>query len=355
MRTWAEISLDQLSVNYRNICSGVGPAVAVAGVVKANAYGHGAVPVSQTLVDAGAKWLAVSNTAEGIELRRAGLDVRILVLGGVLPFESAGIVEYNLTPVLHSLDELREWDALQGASRVPLKQVHIKVDTGMARLGMREEPSAIAAAIASLRHIRVEGLLSHFATPDDPVQSESQLTRFQEVLQVVEPEVVHFASSFALTERLKGAWLTLVRPGIALYGYAPVCGVKPVLVWKARVVGLKELPQGAAVGYNARYHAPRDMRTAVIAAGYADGLPRSLTNTGHIEIAGKLAPIVGAVSMDLTTIDVTDCGSIQINDEATIIGERITADDMAKSAGTISYEILTGIGNRVERVYSKAR
>jgi alanine racemase len=350
MRTWAEISLDQLARNYGNIGAAVGPLVAVAGIVKANAYGHGAVPVSGALVAAGAQWLGVSNTAEGMELRRAGLDVRILVLGGVLPFERAGVIEHSLTPVLHSLAELREWDELKGAT-----QVHIKVDTGMARLGMREEPSSIAAAIKGLRHIHVEGLMSHFATPDDPAQSESQLAKFQEVLHAVKPEVVHFASSFALADRLKGSWLTLVRPGIALYGYAPVCGVKPVLKWKARVVGLKELPKGAAIGYNARYHAPRDMRTAVIAAGYADGIPRALTNKGQIEIAGNLAPIVGAVSMDLTTIDITDCGNVQINDEAIIIGEKITADDMAKTAGTISYEILTGIGNRVERVYNKAR
>jgi alanine racemase len=350
MRTWVEISLDRLVRNYGNIRSSVGPSVAVAGIVKANAYGHGAVPVSRALVAAGAQWLGVSNTAEGVELRRAGLGVRILVLGGVLPFERAGIMENNLTPVLHSLAELREWDELPGAT-----QVHIKVDTGMARLGMREEPSSIAAAIEGLRHIHVEGLMSHFATPDDPAQSELQLAKFQEVMQVVKPEVVHLASSFALADRLKGAWLTLVRPGIALYGYAPVCGVAPALIWKARVVGIKSLPKGAAIGYNARYHASRDMRTAVIAAGYADGIPRALTNKGQVEIAGILAPIVGAVSMDLTTIDVTDCGDIQVNDEAIIIGEKITADDMARTAGTISYEILTSIGNRVERVYSSAR
>ena len=350
MRTWAEISLDQLAQNYANICSSVGSPVAVAGVVKANAYGHGAIPVSRALIAAGAKWLAVSNTAEGIELRRAGLDVRILVLGGVLPFERAGIIEHNLTPVLHSLAELREWDDLAGASLV-----HIKVDTGMARLGMREEPSTIAAAIAGLRRIHVEGVMSHFATPDDPAQSEAQLAKFHDVLGAVKPEVIHFASSFALADRLKGSWLTMVRPGIALYGYAPVCNVKPILTWKARVLCVKQIPRGTPVGYNARYCAPRDMSTAVIAAGYADGIPRALTNKGEVEIAGHMASIVGAVSMDLTTIDVTDCGSVQVNDEAIIIGEKINADAMARTAGTISYEILTGIGNRVERVYSSAR
>jgi alanine racemase len=350
MRTWAEISLARLARNYRNIREAVGPGVAVAGVVKANAYGHGAVPVSRTLVAEGAQWLAVSNTAEGMELRRAGIEARILVLGGVLEFEREPLLANRLTPVVHSLEELAEWDHIQGVG-----EVHLKIDTGMARLGMREEPARIARAIGSLRRAHVEGLMSHFATPDDPVQSEEQVERFEEVLRAVRPEVIHFASSFALAERLRGAWLTLVRPGIALYGYAPVCDVKPVLTWKARVVSVKTLPQGATVGYNARYRAPRDIRSAVIAAGYADGIPRSLTNTGRLEIGGALAPIIGAVSMDLTTIDISGCGPVHIGDEASIIGGQVTAEEMAQAAGTISYEILTGIGPRVARVYTTER
>jgi alanine racemase len=341
MRTWAEISLATLRQNYRKIQAHVG--VAVAGVVKANAYGHGAVPVARALAEEGAGWFAVSNVAEGVELRRAGIRGRVLVMGGVLPFERADLLDAGLTPVAHSLGELREWDAMGRAVAV-----HLKIDTGMARLGTREPPSA-------LRSVHVEGLLSHFATPEDPVQTGAQLIRFREYLDVIRPEVVHFASSFALVDRLKGSWLTMVRPGIALYGYAPVCEVKPALTWKARVVAVKDVGSGEAIGYGARYRAPRDMRTAVIAAGYADGLPRSLTNNGQIEIAGQLAPIVGSVSMDLTTIDATDCGRVAIGDEAVIIGRAISAGDIARVTGTISYEILTGIGNRVQRVYHNDR
>jgi alanine racemase len=352
MRTWAEISLERLALNYRNICISVGASAGVAGIVKANAYGHGAVPVSRALVSSGAQWLGVSNVAEGVELRSAGIDVRILVLGGILPFERQGLLDHRLTPVIHSLAELREWDALNHP--VP---VHLKIDTGMSRLGMRETPEAIAAAIAALKTVHFEGLMSHFATPDNTAQSEAQIAEFEQVLRVVRPEVIHFASSFALapaiTRRLSGSWLTLVRPGIALYGYAPVCAVKPVLTWKARVLAVKHLPQGSFVGYNARFQAPRDIRTAVIAAGYADGIPRALTNQGQIEINGSLAPIIGAVSMDLTTLDITDCGPVSAGDIAHIIGQKISAEDMARAAGTISYEILTGIGNRVQRVYSK--
>jgi alanine racemase len=257
-------------------------------------------------------------------------------------------MERNLTPVVHSLDELAHWD------RMGALDVHLKIDTGMSRLGMREEPASIAAAISALKRVHVEGVMSHFATPDNSEQSEAQIARFQDVLRVFKPEVIHFASSFALADRLKGAWLTLVRPGIALYGYAPVCDVKLALRWKARVVAVKQLSKGTSVGYNAKYHAPRDMRMAVIAAGYADGIPRALTNKGQVTIREKVAPMIGAVSMDLTTIDVTDCGDIHIGDEAVIIDEKYTAADMAQVAGTISYEILTGIGNRVQRVYSNA-
>ena len=348
MRTWVEISLENLEWNYRNIVRSVGESVAVAGIVKANAYGHGAVPVSRALVSSGACWLGVSNVAEGVELRQAGLNVRILVLGGILPFERQALLDHRLTPVIHSLSELRECDAM-GYS-IP---VHIKIDTGMARLGMREAPEAIAAAIAALKTVRVEGLMSHFATPDDPVQSEAQIEQFEKVLAAVRPEVIHFASSLALAPRLSGSWLSLVRPGIALYGCAAVCEVKPVLNWKARVLSVKLLPQGSFVGYNARYQTTRETRAAVIAAGYADGIPRALTNKGHVEINGTLAPIIGAVSMDLTTIDVTECGPVSTGDVAHIIGEKVSADEMAHAAGTISYEILTGIGNRVQRVYSK--
>lgn len=348
MRTWVEISLENLAQNYQNIVRSVGESVSVAGIVKANAYGHGAVPVSRALVASGARWLGVSNVAEGVELRQAGLNVRIIILGGILPFERQALLDHHLTPVIHSLAELREWDALNHS--VP---VHLKIDTGMARLGMRETPEAIAAAIAALKTVRVEGLMSHFATPNDLVQSEDQIAQFENVLRVVRPEVIHFASSFALAPRLSGSWHTLVRPGIALYGYAPVCDVKPVLSWKARVLSVKLLPQGSFVGYNARFQAPRETRAAVIAAGYADGIPRALTNKGHVEINGTLAPIIGAVSMDLTTIDVTGCGPVSVGDVAQIICEKISADDMARAAGTVSYEILTGIGNRVQRVYSK--
>ncbi len=344
MRTWAEISRSRLASNYRNITAAVGPNVLVAGVVKANAYGHGAVEVSRVLVAQGASWLAVSNVTEGVELRAAGITKRILVMGGVFTSERELLWEANLTPVVHSLAELQEFDALAK----PLA-VHLKVDSGMARLGTRASALQIADAVRSLCAVNVEGLMSHFATPDNAAQSAAQLECFDAVLAAITPQFVHTASSFALDN--VHARYNMVRPGIGLYGYAPVCNVKPVLTWKARIIALKDLPSGAPIGYGARYHATHPMRTAVIAAGYADGLPRALTNRGHVFVASHAAPIVGAVSMDLTTVDVTNVPGLKQGDEVEIIGSHISAEDIANVVDTISYEILTGIGNRVKRIY----
>lgn len=345
MRTWVEISRPQLVRNYRALQAASG--VAVVGVVKANAYGHGAVEVSRVLAAEGAEWLAVSNVAEGMELRQAGIQTRILVMGGVFPFERDALFSAQLTPVVNSLEELHELD---GVGR-PLA-VHFKIDTGMARLGSLASAQQIVQAIGTLRFLTVEGFLSHFASPGDPLQSNEQIARFRAIQQAIAAPIAHFSSSGAVALDLG---LTMVRPGIALYGYG-AAGVAPVLTWKARVVLVKELPTGVPVGYGARFVTSRPTRIAVIAAGYADGFPRSLTNKGRVALMGGHAPIAGSVSMDLTTIDVTDLNdvtglNVQAGDIATLIGEGITADEIAGLAGTISYEVLTGIGARVARVY----
>jgi alanine racemase len=339
LRTWVEISRERLAANYRALRAAAG--AEVAGVVKANAYGHGAVEVSRILVAEGARWLDVSNVAEGVELRDAGLEARILVMGGVLPFECEALFSKRLTPVVHSIEELRELDSLGR----PLA-IHFKVDTGMARLGSTASAGEIVQAVRELRYLKLEGLLSHFATPGDPRQTEEQVLRFREVVDLIRPEIVHFSSTGAVALDLG---LTMVRPGIGLYGYG-AAGVGPVLTWKARVIAVKELPAGVPVGYGARFVTARPTKTAVIAAGYADGFPRALTNSGRVLIGGKPASIIGAVSMDLTTVDVTGL-AVQTGDEATLIGEGLGADEIAELTGTISYEVLTGIGNRVARVY----
>ncbi|MCU1259568.1 MAG: alanine racemase [Bryobacterales bacterium] len=366
-RTWVEISRGQLAANFRNICKVVGEGVAVSPVVKADAYGHGAVEVSRLLVAEGARWLAVSCVAEGVALREADIGCRILVMGGMLPFEREAAWGADLTPVIHSFEDLRELDAL-GVAR----PVHFKVDTGMTRLGARAGAGEVVEALRSLRALRVEGLMSHFASAEHLTsdQSDVQMERFRAVCDAVRaagfaPDLLHFSSTNGLAYGRRGAWHSLVRPGLALYGYiSPSSGtsgpltlsVKPVLSWRARLVGVKDIPEGTLVGYGGRFRAPKPMRIGVIAAGYADGVPHRLSNRGHVVAGGRLVPILGAVSMDLTTIDLSESRHLGVGDAVTLIGSEgevsVDAQQIAETAGEISYSVLCGIGNRVRRVYT---
>lgn len=362
-RTWAEISRDRIARNYRAIRDAVGPGVSLAPVVKANAYGHGAVEVSRVLTAEGSGWLAVSCVAEGVELREAGIQTRILVMGGVLPFEREAALAAGLTPVIHSLAELRAFDRPA--------TVHFKVDTGMHRLGARATASEVIEALRSASDVRVEGLMSHFASAElfDTTQTEEQIARFHEICEALRaaglaPEVLHCSSTNALAYGRREGWHTLARPGLAIYGYispgdgaapSPTFAVEPALTWRARLVAVKDIPAGAYVGYDARFRAERPMRIGIVAAGYADGVPHRLSTRGHVVAGGRLVPILGAVSMDLTTIDLTEAPQLSAGDAVTLIGREgdaaIDAQGVAETAGEISYSVLCGIGNRVRRVY----
>ncbi len=366
MRSWAEISRAQLAANFRAIQAVVGPDTIVAPVVKANAYGHGAVEVSRVLVGEGAQWLAVNCTGEGVELRDAGLGCRILVMGGVLPFEREAAFRAGLTVVVHSIEELRELDAAGVACAV-----HLMLDTGMTRLGSTADAAAVVNAMLGLKTVRVEGLMSHFASAErfDSGQTGEQIARFGVILQAVHasglsPAILHFSSTNGVAYGWRGAWLSLVRPGIAIYGYVPPgCGempacavaVSPVLTWRARIVGIQDVAAGTLIGYGGRFEAPRPMRVGVIAAGYADGVPKQLSNRGQVVAGGRLAAILGAVSMDLTTIDLSASPGLHLGDAVTLIGREgeavIDAQTIADVAGEIAYSVLCGIGNRVGRVY----
>ncbi len=365
-RTWAEISCNQLAANFRAIRDVVGPGVLIAPVVKANAYGHGAIECSRVLVREGAQWLAVSCVSEGVELRNAGIESRVLVMGGVLPFERELARAARLTPVVQSISELRELDQAQ----VP-GPVHFDVDTGMTRLGAPAEAAEVAQALQSLRHLRVEGLMSHFASAEhfETDQTEKQKAFFAAICEAVRasgsmPELIHFSSTNGVAFGHRGAWLSLVRPGLAVYGYvSPGAGpapastlhVKPVLSWRARLLAVKDVPGGTLVGYGGRFRAPGPMRIGVIAAGYADGVPHRLSTRGHVIAGGCRVSILGAVSMDLTTIDLSSAPHLQVGDAVTLLGREgnvsINAQDIAETAGEISYSVLCGIGRRVRRVY----
>jgi alanine racemase len=370
-RSWVEISLSQIAANFQAVKSVVGPAVEVMPVVKADAYRHGAVEVSRTLVKEGAKWLAVSSVEEGAALRDAGVTARILVTADFLPAERAGLLEYNLTPVIHSIEDIREWDALL-ASRPEGAAYHLKIDSGMGRLGTRDAASMIAKAVQGASHAKLEGLMTHFASSADYVgtQTEDQIKLFEATCAELasaglSPLFVHLSASTPIAYGRRNAWGKMVRPGHAIYGYVSAASrgtapprllrVKPALSWKTMILSIKELPEGALVGYGGMFRAPHAMRIAILSAGYADGIPHRLSNKGRVIAGGELAPIIGAVSMDLTTIDVTQCPPLRVGDPVTLLGSEgnisIDAMQMARVAGTISYSVLCGISARVKRIY----
>jgi alanine racemase len=370
-RCWVEISKRRIAENFAAVRAAVGSEVEVAPVVKADAYHHGAVEVSRLLVAQGARWLAVSNVEEGVELREAGLEARILVMAGLLSKEWAEAVARNLTPVVHSLDDLRilETLALAAGRRIPY---HLKIDTGLGRLGTLAAPGDILAAAAGAPHTELEGLMTHFASSADfynNAQTEEQLARFESVCGVLAqrgcaPRYLHTASSIPIAYGRRGAWKTMVRPGLSLYGYvSPAQGdpperllaVEPALAWKAAVLEVKDVPQGAMIGYGALYRAPQPMRVAVLGAGYADGYPHQLGNRSRVILKGRHAALLGAVSMDLLTVDATECPDLKPGDAATLIGQegeaRVDATELARGAGTIAYTVLCAIAARVKRIY----
>jgi alanine racemase len=370
-RSWVEISLGQIAANFQAVKSVVGPAVEVMPVVKADAYRHGAVEVSRALAKEGAKWLAVSSVEEGAALRDAGVTARILVTADFLPAERSGLLDYNLTPVIHSLEDIPEWDSLLGA-RNATAAYHLKIDSGMGRLGTRAAASQIVSAVESATHAKLEGLMTHFASSADYLgtQTEDQIKLFDATCAElatagVNVPFVHLSASTPVAYGRRNAWGKMVRPGHAIYGYVSLASrgtapprllrVKPALTWKTMILSIKELPEGALVGYGGMFRAPRAMRIAILSAGYADGIPHRLSNRGRVIAGGKLAPIIGAVSMDLTTIDITQCPPLKVGDTVTLLGTEgnvsIDAQQIARAAGTISYSVLCGISARVKRIY----
>jgi len=369
-RSYVLVSLDQIARNYRNVCAAVGTGVQVMAVVKADAYGHGALAVSRALVAEGAQWLAVSSVDEGIALRAAGIATRILVMAGFLPQEREAIVEHSLTPTAHSLQDIAELDRMSGGAGRSLA-FHLKIDTGMGRLGTRAEPHEIVAALRSLRHARIEGLMTHFASAADftSAQTGQQVARFEACLAALRDagialDYLHTSSTNAIGYARKDAWYNMVRAGHALYGYVSpprgagprqILDVRPALTWKAKILAVKDIPEGTLVGYGGTFRAPSVMRIAILGAGYADGVFHRLSNRGKVIAAGQIVPIIGTISMDLTTIDISHAPHLKPGDDVTLLGiegdARLDAQQIARVAGTISYNILSSISARVRRVY----
>jgi alanine racemase len=334
MRCWVEISLGRIARNFRAICAAA-PGVEIVPVVKANAYGHGMAPVAAALAAEGAHWFAVSSFEEGLALRASGIRARVLVMAdtGFDPVRHEG-----LTPVIHSLGE------------IPDAPFHLKIDTGMHRLGVLASPEEVIAAV---KKRPIEGLMTHFASSADfqNPHTRDQLSCFLPLVEAIAPRYVHAASTNPIHFGIRESWFNMARPGLALYGYlsrargeAPghLLSVRPALTWQASVIAVKDVAAGARVGYGGSFVAPRAMRLAIVGAGYADGLSRRLSNK---------PPFVGAISMDVSTIDISTSPDLRPGDAVALLGDGRSAVDLARQAGTIAYEVLTSISARVHRIY----
>src|SRR2546423_3732087 len=385
---WAEVSASALTHNFPAIRDLVNPAGEerktprkVLSIVKGNGYGHGGPGVAKILEKAGSDWFGVTCTAEGIDVRKAGVRKPILVLTSFWPGEEPALLKYDLTPVVHRCEQL---EALQRAAsgRVGSKLVsfHLKMDTGMNRLGIQpSDVECFARQLAKCKHLRLSGVMTHFASSEafapaaQGRQTREQEERFYAAVEHlcklgIDPGIVHLANSAAIASRPE-TWADMVRPGVILYGYHPGYDpaelraeaerwlpLKPVMSLRTRIISLRRVPAGSGVGYGAKFVADRASAIAVLAAGYGDGVHRSLSNgRGCVLVRGNLAPIVGIISMDVTMIDVTDIPGAKIGDVVTIHGtdgEQVNpANAIARSIGTVTSDLLCAVAARVPRIY----
>ena len=368
--TWAEIDLDALAFNMHSVRRFVGENIDCMAVVKADAYGHGAVECARRLEAEGTSIFAVATLEEGIELRDAGITNTILVLGGLWPGQTPLFLDHHLTPVLFTLEQAEEMNAA-AAERGRQMNIHIKIDTGMGRVGFRWDGFAeVAERLSKLTSLNIDGMMSHFAVADDLAANDftnTQLSRFDEAVKIAaslgtHPTYIDMANSPGAVAH-SNARLGLVRLGGVLYGLGgdvlpagiDVPKLKPVMSLRSRIAMIKTVSNGESIGYGRTFIAERDSVIATVPIGYHDGLSRALSNKGRFIINGKFAPVVGGVSMDWTTVDVTDIPNTSVGDLVTIIGKEheceIKAEDHAKLTDTISYEITCGIGPRVPRIY----
>ncbi|HZP63768.1 MAG TPA: alanine racemase [Terriglobales bacterium] len=373
--TWAEVSLEALRQNFRMVQRHIGVGVMVCAVVKADGYGHGAVECARALVNEGAQWLGVTSLDEAIPLREAAIASRILLMTGFWRGEEEEIVHLKLTPTVWETEQIELLE--RAASALGVRHpVHLKVDTGMGRLGVAlADFPRVCSALQAAPHLTLEGVSTHLSSSEvlDSPSAEEQLRQFAEAVRLLkkegfDPPLIHAANTGAVISR-RESWNTMVRPGIALYGYyAPferagreVSGsglrlaVKPVLTWKTRVLSLRDVRANQALGYGGTYVTKAPARIAVLPVGYADGFNRALSSRGRVIVREHYAPIVGRISMDLTLVDVTGLQGIQVGDEVILLGSSdglsVDAREHAELANTIVYEVLCGISKRVPRKF----
>ena len=374
--TWAEVSLGNLKHNFRVVQKHVGAGVEVCAVVKADAYGHGAVECARALEEEGARWQGVTSLDEAIPLREAGIRGRILLMTGFWRGEEEEIIRLSLTPTVWEPAQIELLEKAAKAVGVSRHAIHLKVDSGMGRLGVApEDLPKLIQALQSSPHLTVEGLATHLASSEvlDAPSVPEQLQRFQDARAFLgragyDPPLVHAANTSAVISRSEALY-SMVRPGIALYGYylpferagREVSGrelrlpVKPVLTWKTRILSLREMRANQALGYGGTYVTKAPARIAILPVGYADGLNRGLSSRGRVIVREHYAPIVGRISMDLTLADVTGLPGVSVGDEVILLGSHdglsMDAREHATLANTVAYEILCGISKRVPRKY----
>ena len=365
------MDLSALRSNADVIRARVGPGCGIMAVVKADAYGHGAVVVARSL-ERRVWGFGVSLVEEGVEIRRAGVDAPIVVLGAFYGHDHRDLIAYRLTPVIGDAADLARFRRAADDLGVERVDVHLKIDTGMSRLGILPGAAleAFCDVLATVPGISLSGLMTHFHSADDGDSEPSlqQLARFEDARAQLAsrghvPQLVHAANSAAMV-RFPQARFGLVRPGLALYGLQPgpdanIPGLRPVMALKSRIVALREIAVGESVSYGAQFRAVRRTRVATVAVGYADGYTRRLSGRAEVLVRGRRVPLIGAVTMDMCLVDVTDLDAAGLGDEVVLLGSqgehRISADELAQHTGTVSYEVLCAVSKRVPRVYTGER
>jgi alanine racemase len=367
---WAEVDLDIMASNMRNI-KAASKSREIFGIVKADAYGHGAVDVAPVLLENGATRLAVAVMTEGVELRKAGLTCQINVLGVTPPTLFGDLLEYDLEPVVFDYNYAKALSEF-AASQNKTAKIHLAVDTGMGRIGFlpSEETVDEAVKISKLPNIAIEGIFSHFSTSDeaDKDYSNRQFEKFKWFTEKIEEKglfikLKNIANSAAISD-LPESHLDGVRPGMILYGYyssedvkKEVIPLKPAMTWKASILHIKELEAGQFIGYGRKFKTERKSIIGTLGVGYADGYTRMLSRKAKVIVNGKFAPVVGNICMDQCMIDLTDAGDVKVGDEVILMGSqgdlKFDADDIAELLGTIKNEVVCMVGRRVPRVYIK--
>ncbi len=367
---WAEINLDHIAHNIGLFRKQVGPVTEIMAVVKADGYGHGAIKIAETALQAGASSLAVAFVDEAVDLRQAGITAPIQILGYTDPSLFKKLIQYNLTPTIFGLDTAEQFSSQARQHNVALP-VHIKVDTGMGRIGLLpEEALEVITRIARLDGLKIEGIFTHLAAAEESDRSYTaeQLLLFNRILdgcleRGISFPLIHAANSAAALNHPKSRF-NIIRLGLSMYGHYPAAEMreiepklKPALSFKSRVILVKKNPAGRAISYGCTYHTNRESLIATIPVGYADGYSRLLSNKGQVLIRGCRVPVVGTICMDQMMVDVTDVPGVRLGDEVVLYGrqgfEEIKGEEAAELIGTINYELLCGVSKRVPRYYFK--